>query len=457
MSPPDASPVAVGADPGAIDACPPRHAAVPGTFQRPAALEGLPRNTEAPRRRKGAYAPALGETQIPLIHPNPPRLSELADGLVQIERSGVFSNYGPMNTRLEKGLVEDVFEGGGACVTVCNATVGLMLAVKQAVGWRPRGRYVLMPSFTFAAAAHAALWCGLTPLLCDIDSETWLPDPRAEERLLERYGRKIALILPNASFGNSLDLSHYDRLSMLHRVPVVIDAAASLGSLDADGRAFGAGCRHPLVYSMHATKSFATGEAGLIYCADHDRIATLRAMGNFGFGNPRSATMPGLNSKLSEVSALLGVAKLQTFKKVAAHRHATYELYRKLLPDFTFQRMTGQRTAHQFVSILLPRTLAGQVPDIIAALGREGIGAGRYFVPHIAEQPFFRKTCVSGDLPITDDISGRIIALPISDVLQPADVGRVCSTFARICSERAGGHTAPRPMALAAQTSEAPR
>nr|WP_232474572.1 DegT/DnrJ/EryC1/StrS family aminotransferase [Roseomonas rubea] len=455
--PQDASPGIADADPGAIDARLPQHAAVPGTFQRPTHLEELPCKTAAPRRRRAAHAPDIGKTQIPLIHPNPPRLSELVDGLVQIERSGIFSNYGPMNTRLEKGLVEHVFGGDGACVTVCNATVGLMLAVKQAVGWRPRGRYVLMPSFTFAAAAHAALWCGLTPLLCDIDSETWLPDPGAEERLLERYGHKIALILPNASFGNSLDLTHYDRLSAVYDVPVVIDAAASLGSLDAKGRAFGAGCRHPLVYSMHATKSFATGEAGLIYCADQERIATLRAMGNFGFGQPRSATMPGLNSKLSEVSALLGVAKLQKFKEVAAHRHAAYELYRTLLPQFTFQRMTGQRTAHQFVSILLPRALAGQVPDVIAELGREGIGAGRYFVPHIAEQPFFRRACVSGDLPVTNDISGRVIALPISDVIRPAEVVLVCDTLTRICRERAGGQTARRPKSPAAQTTEAPR
>ncbi len=376
---------------------------------------------------------------------------------MEIERSGVFSNYGPMNARLEEGLVAEIFGAEGACVTVGNATLGLMLAVKQAVGWRPRGRYALMPSFTFAATAHAALWCGLTPLLCDIDGDTWLPDAKAEEALLDRYGDEIALILPNATFGNCLDLARYDRLATVYDIPVVVDAAASLGSLDADGRAFGAGCRHPLVYSMHATKSFATAEAGLVYSADHPRIAAIRVMGNFGFGQPRSATMPGLNSKLDEVSALLGLAKLQAFEQIATHRHAMYELYRELLPGFAFQRMTGRRTAHQFVSVLLPTALAGRVPAVVAALGREGIGAGRYFVPHIAEQPFFRKTCVGSELPITNDISRRIIALPMSDFVTPADIELVCKVFARTCGEPAIKMADTRPIALAAQTSGYPQ
>jgi dTDP-4-amino-4,6-dideoxygalactose transaminase len=389
--------------------------------------------------------------KVPFLRPNPPRLSHLVDGLASIENSGIFSNYGPVNCQLEDGLLTRVFKSGGECLTVCNATLGLMLAIKQAVGWQPRGRYALMPSFTFAATAHAALWCGLTPLLCDIDPHTWLPDADAEQAMIDRHGAEIAVILPNATFGNCLDLARYERISTAHGIPVVIDAAASLGSIGADGRAFGAGCPHPLVFSMHATKSFATAEAGVIYCADAARIATLRMMGNFGFGEPRTATMPGLNSKLGEVSALLGLAKLGEFERITTHRQGIYALYRELLPDLDFQRLTGARTAHQFVPVLVPPSLAGKVQDVIAALAEQGIGAGRYFVPHIAEQSYFQASCIAGELPVTIATSRRIISLPLSDSITPADIDLVCDALRRACRSTAGADgRAARPVALSA-------
>src|ERR1700739_485919 len=102
--------------------------------------------------------------KIPLVRPAPPQLSLAAAELQELEQSGIFSNFGPVNTRFEQEMLDRFFGGQGACMTVCNATIGLMMAIKDAIGEAPAGRYALMPSFTFAAAAHAALWCGLTPL-----------------------------------------------------------------------------------------------------------------------------------------------------------------------------------------------------------------------------------------------------------------------------------------------------
>jgi dTDP-4-amino-4,6-dideoxygalactose transaminase len=102
---------------------------------------------------------------IPLVRPAPPQLSLAVAELQSLEQSGIFSNFGPVNTRFEQEMLERFFGGEGACTTVCNATIGLMLAIKDAVGEQPSGQFALMPTFTFAAAAHAALWCGLTPLL----------------------------------------------------------------------------------------------------------------------------------------------------------------------------------------------------------------------------------------------------------------------------------------------------
>ncbi len=399
--------------------------------------------------------PAAALPAIPLLRPNPPRLSALGDALAEIEASGVYSNYGPVNRRLEDAVVQRMFAGQGGCVTVSNATLGLMLAVKQAVGWQPRGRYALMPAFTFAAAAHAALWCGLTPLFCDVNRDTWLPCAEAEAALLERHGADIAVVLPNATFGNCLDLARYARLSARYNVPVVVDAAASLGSEDLQGRAFGQGSAVPLVFSMHATKAFATAEAGLVYCADAGLLATLRAMGNFGFGQPRSATMPGLNAKLGEVSALLGLTKLAEMEQVTNHRHEMYQLYRRLLPGMVFQRLLGRRIAHPFVPVLVPPAMAGAVPAVVAALAARGIGAGRYFVPHLAEQPYFQQVGVAAPLPETEALGARIIALPMADSMTAEEVARVCDAFGRCCAPPAPRRTRPQPAPHSAPPLEA--
>jgi len=384
--------------------------------------------------------------KIPFVRPNSPRLSVLTRELVEIEESGVFSNYGPVNSRLEREFESSLFSGEGHCLTVCNATIGLIIALKHVARTRPGSRNLaIMPSFTFAATAHAALWSGLTPLLCDIDEESWTPSAAAEERLLRQYGDEISVLLPYATFGNCIDLDRYEWLSRHYGVPVVVDAAASLGSLTDAHHGFGTGFPHPVVFSMHATKAFATGEAGLIYCAKAETIAALRTMGNFGFSQPRTATMPGLNSKLTETGALLALAKLREFDLVASYRAEIADLYRAELPDWTFQRLHGQRHAFQFMPVLLPESWADRRDEVVAALGERGIGVGAYFSPHVAEQPYFRETCIADDLSVTNRIARRMISLPISDFITPDEISFVCRTLREICGDAAALPAAQEP------------
>jgi dTDP-4-amino-4,6-dideoxygalactose transaminase len=377
-------------------------------------------------------SPAL---HIPLLAPNPPRLSALGPELEEIEQSGQFSNFGPVNSRFESEMISKMFRGTGTCVTVANATLGLMLAIKEVTGWRPSGKYALMPSFTFTATAQAALWCGLTPLFCDIDRETWLPDAASEAALLRQYGEDVAVLMPNATYGNCLDLARYDQLSRESGIPLVIDAAAGLGSLQMNGDAFGRGSTAPMVFSMHATKCFATGEGGLIYCNDPARIATLRCMAGFGLDTARITITPGINAKLSEVSALQALEKLHDIGPIARRRAALQRLYARLLPGFTFQRLTGRQSALQFASVLLPNHLRSKRMYILTELARKGIGAGHYFSPHLAEHPFYREHALSGRLEVTQEISERMVSLPMSDKLTEAQVRHICALFIRICRD----------------------
>ncbi len=380
--------------------------------------------------------------EFPLIAPRPPRLSTLTDGLRRVEASGVFSNNGPEVQAFEREATAQLFGGVGDCLAVGNATLGLMLAIRQGVparcgGAMPRaGTLALMPALTFAATAQAALWAGLTPLIGDIEPSCWISDPAQEEALLARHGDRVGVIVPYATFGTDLDLDRYAWLARRYDVGVVVDAAASLGTIDAAGRGFGTGAPFAIVYSMHATKTFAVAEGGLIHCGDADRIATLRAMANFGFdpsgsSGARSATLPGINTKLPEVIALMARAKLTEIDAVCEARTAIDAAYRAALPGFTMQAPAARRQASQFMPLLLPPALIGHRAAIVAALAADGVGVGHYFSPHIGEQPLFRDVAVIEPTPVADDVAARMLSLPITDAMTPADATEIAHRLVR--------------------------
>ena len=362
----------------------------------------------------------MADLRYPLIDPNPPRLSEHLDVLRRVEESGIYSNNGPELRAFEAAATATLFGGQGACLGVGNATLGLMLAIRQAMGHAPApGKLALMPAFTFAATAQAAEWCGLTPLLADIDPDEWTMCAAAEERLLEKHRGEIAVVVPYATFGTAIDLDRYAWLMRRFGVGVVIDAAASLGTIDASGRGFGAGASFAVVYSLHATKTFAVAEGGLIHSGDPATIDELRRMGNFGFASSRAAVMPGLNGKMSEMVAAMARLKLTEIDQVVMRRAAVEAAYIDALDGLTVQAVDGKRRATQFMPALLPPHVDRD--RVIAALAADGIGCGAYFSPHLGQQPWFRDHALAGPTPVADDVAARVISLPITDTMTGAD------------------------------------
>lgn len=137
--------------------------------------------------------------------------------------------------------------------------------------------------------------------------------------------------------------------------------------------------------------------------------------------------MPGLNSKLSEVGALLASQKLAGFDAVAEHHARLAQIYRAELSGWTFQETHGRRHAYQFMPVLLPEGV--KRANIMAGLAAHGVVAGHYFSPHLAEQPYFQKFRINSDLRVTDHIAARILSLPMSDVMTPAEVSVVCAAL----------------------------
>ncbi|WP_192843058.1 DegT/DnrJ/EryC1/StrS family aminotransferase [Aureimonas frigidaquae] len=376
--------------------------------------------------------------RVPFLRPTPPRLSKLPEALSAIEESGIYTNYGPVNSAFETNVVKSLFAGSGSCVTVCNATIGLMstiAAVTNATDPASNSGYALIPSFTFAATAQAAIWTGLRPIFYDIDPDTWLPSKAQEEALLEKYGSEIRVVIPYATFGRGLDIAHYENLRNRFSVPVVVDAAASLGGRDRHGRQVGYGSDIPFVYSLHATKTFSTAEGGLIYSADAALIHQIRIMGNFGFEKPRNSSMLGLNSKMPEVIALLAQERLNVLPAVVASRQRVAEAYKNGINDLTFQNEEGDQVAYQFFPALVPESLSSKRDIIVDKLAQMGVGVAKYFSPHLYEQPYFQEFSLETELQFTNSVSSRIISLPIYDQITEIEVKYIIDCINQVISE----------------------
>lgn len=398
--------------------------------------------TALPLAPRGSPAPT-GRARFPLTSPRAPRLSAATADLRAIEDSCILSNYGPVNDRFERTAADRLFGGLGRCLTTSSATMGLMLALKDAAWRRPDGaRHVVMPAFTFAAAAQAVLWAGLVPVLVDADPDDWTAAVEAEAEALARFAGRVAAVMPYAAFGKAIDLDRYDALADRHGVAIVVDAASSIGSLDHRHLNFGAGSRHAVVFSLHATKAFGVGEGGLVHSADADLVARLRRMGNFGMGPDRTATMPGLNGKMSEVAALAASVKLPGLDDLADHRARLAIAYRRGLPGWSAQAGDEPRRAYQFMPLLLAAAVAPHRAALQARMQEAGVGTGHYFSPHLGQQPYLRDHCRVGPLPTTDRLAARMLSLPMHDLLTVADVGEICDIAREACDALLDGDPA---------------
>ncbi|MFJ5713985.1 DegT/DnrJ/EryC1/StrS family aminotransferase [Neobacillus sp. NPDC093127] len=360
-------------------------------------------------------------TKIPFLRPNLVKKEELFPYLSEIETSRMYSNFGPLNARFEQRVLDEYFDTKGAVTTVNNATIGLILALSQVK--RSKAKYVLMPSFTFAATPLAALWCGLEPFFIDINQDDWCMNEKLVSEWLEKLDDQVAAVMPYVAFGTNMNLDFYRKIHE-SGIPVVIDAAASFGAKEGPDY-FGKGFPGCIVYSFHATKSFGVGEGGLVYSANQEIIAEIRRAENFGFSKTRETNLLGINGKISEYTAAIAMATLDTFDKKIKTRqqiHTWYaeELSQKNFIDkgWTLQKTCGE-IPYQFMPLCCPR--GERNDDIIRSLASQNIEARTYFAPPCHQQQLFIGY-PHRPLPVTDEISSRIVSLPLWEEMTNQDV-----------------------------------
>jgi dTDP-4-amino-4,6-dideoxygalactose transaminase len=371
--------------------------------------------------------PAFPE-MIDIVRPGLPGLEEVSGAFAEVLANGKITNNQRYLRALEAALAERI---GRPVVATANGTLGLILLLK-ALGARGE---VVLPSFTFAATAHAADWAGLRPRFADIDPETWTLDPGAAARACTR---ETAAILPVHVFGLPCDADALSAVAREAGVPLLFDAAHGFGA-GWRGRAVG-GLGDAEVFSFHATKIFGVGEGGAV-CTDRSEWRDGVAAGrNFGLEPDGDCRVAGTNAKMSELFAIIGLRALEGFEgRLARRRRAGERLRERVgkLPGVTLQRLPeSAEPNHQNFAVLIDRDRFGlDADEVRAAMDAENIMTRRYFHPPLHRMACYRDAG-AGALPETDRVADRVLCLPIYNDMTDEEINAVAGALERIHDAR---------------------
>lgn len=348
---------------------------------------------------------------VPFIRPVFPSAEVLSVDIAEIVGSNWFTNFGPKEEEFTRAIA-DYVGSGYSVVTFSNATVGLMAALTCLLGRGDGSQYVIAPSFTFAAGPEAIEWSGYKPLFVDIDASTVQPALADAIAAIDSPEFDIAAILLCNTFGiGNSQIAAWEQLARSAHIPLVIDSAAGFGSTYADGRRVGrAGdCE---VFSFHATKPFAIGEGGAVVTRDPGLAIRLKEFTNFGFRDGKGAVALGLNGKLQEISAAIGLRQLAQFDRVLGARHDVLARYMKelALSGVVFPEQI-ENSSVCFASMLFPDGLARD--NVRSNLLAKGVEARAYYSPPVHHQPHFESAARFGGLEVTEDVVSRILSVPV--------------------------------------------
>jgi len=315
------------------------------------------------------------------------------------------------------------------CVAVSSCTSGLMLVMK-ALGLKGE---VIIPSFTFFATGHAALWNGLDPVLADCYSDSWTLDPIAAERsITERTSAIIAVHL----YGNPANVDALSTLATKYGLKLIFDSAHAFGSKYRGAPIGQYGDAE--VFSLSPTKLLVAGEGGLVTTNDASLAAAVRAGRNYGDTGAYDPAFVGLNARMSEFNAALALAGLPLVSRKVHKHNQIAQLYTSLVSDIrgiTFQSVHPQDTCtYKDYSIHINSGLFGMSRDALAsALAAENIETKRYFYPPLHRQRVFSNLDHADvRLETTENVTNGILSLPIYESLPDEAVRRIAFGIRRI-------------------------
>lgn len=358
---------------------------------------------------------------IRLLVPDMPDHTEVLPYLREIDSARWYTNFGPLVLRFEAQLGPLLGTPAPHLCSVANCTLGLELAF-TALGL-PRGAKVLLPALTFVATASAVLRAGLTPVLADVDAQSWLLSADTAREIVGR--QKIDCVVPVATYGCPLPLQAWDDFVADTGIPVLIDAAGAFGNQLV-------GEHTTVAYSFHATKTFGIGEGGVVCARNKQVIAGLKQLGNFGIDVATGLAMEaGSNAKLSEYHAAVGLAALQSWPQRMARRRKLHTDYLDALHARCPQVTPQQRPLDGIYSIMQVRLPDGIDNAIVAAaLKARGIETRLWYLPLLNVHPAFAAAPIAGGLSVARALSTAMLGLPFHLQLDAGAIATVCTALA---------------------------
>jgi dTDP-4-amino-4,6-dideoxygalactose transaminase len=363
---------------------------------------------------------------ITVTQPHLPPLEEFLPYLEQIWASRILTNAGPFHRQLEAALAS--YLGVPYVSLFTNCTVALVTAL-QAL--RISGEVITTP-YSFVATAHSLLWNGIKPVFVDIDPQTYNLDPDKIEAAITPH---TTAIMPVHCYGRPCDTQAIQRIADNYNLKVIYDAAHAFGVQRQGQSVLNAGDLS--ILSFHATKVFNTFEGGAIICQDLRTKQHIDHLKNFGFVNEVTVVAAGINGKMSEFNAALGLLQLKHMPAVLERRAQIDALYRERLADIdgieTPAWPEHDRVNWSYFPIRVKPEFALSRDALYEALKEQGVAGRRYFYPLISEFPMYRglPSAQAALLPHASEASREVICLPQHPGLSDADVDHICLSIAQ--------------------------
>lgn len=365
-------------------------------------------------------APAFAE-QLHVGRPNIGDRERFLARLNDILDRRWLSNRGQYVIELERRVRE--FVGVRNCILVCNGTTALELLIR-ALGLHGE---VIVPSFTFVATAHALQWQEVTPVFADIDPRTHCLDPRSVESMITP---RTTGIIGVHVWGRPCAIAELTEIARRRNLKLVFDAAHAFAC--SQGERMIGSFGEAEIFSFHATKIVNTFEGGAIV-TDNDELAEkLRLMQNFGFAGYDRVIYLGINGKMSEVSAAMGLTNLENLDAVIACNRANYQAYEKHLAGIAGVRLLAYDGAHrsnyQYVVSTVGDDAALTRDELVEVLHAENVMARRYFYPGVHRMEPYRSSVPHAHLllPATESVCREVLVLPTGTEVNAQDIARVC-------------------------------
>jgi perosamine synthetase len=363
--------------------------------------------------------------KIPLSAPDITE-SEI-DAVVAVLRSSQLS-LGPKLQEFEHSIAQYV--GVSHAIAVSSGTSGLHLCVRAlGIG---EGDEVIVPSFTFVAAANAIRYERATPVFVDIDPLTLNLDPARIENAITPRTRAIMLV---HTFGYPAELTAIQEIAKRHQLLLIEDACEAIGA-EYGGEKVGS-FGSAAVFAFYPNKQITTGEGGVIVTRDASlarKMKALRNHGRYDSDNWFQHTELGFNYRPSDIHCALGIEQLKRIDQILARREAIareYTLHLSETPGLILPILdNSNRRISWFVYVVrLQNHFTQSHRDaVVHKFNQQGIACGRYFAP-IHMQPSYSAWRHSANLPVTESQSARTLALPFFNKLTSSQIHQVADTL----------------------------